>query len=125
VHADGLLSIRRLVTMQLALLAGSSLLLGLVGYARFLPSLWFGGILMVLNGAALARAVRRAAGAGELGGRRLLYRDAALRFGLLVLMLAVGYRLGLYLPWVAGGMLVVQAAMYVFGLRESGRWNSI
>ncbi|RMH60849.1 MAG: hypothetical protein D6678_04805 [Zetaproteobacteria bacterium] len=118
----GRLWIPQLFAMQLAFLVAASLMTWMGGYENVLAEIWYGGVLMMLNGLALAGSVHRAlAGEKASDGRKLLYRGAAVRFVLLVALLAVAYRLGLYLPWVAGGMLVAQAAVYVHGVRACKR----
>ncbi len=109
----------RLVLLQLGFMVFASVSLWLAGLAHWVPSLLYGGALMAANDVALVRMIERAA-TQELGkGRVLLYQGAACRFVLLILLLAAAYAMGLYLPWVAGGMLVAQAAVYVLGVNTA------
>lgn len=111
----------RLAALQLALALLLALLLGYAGFGRFIPSMLLGVVLMLLNGLALLQTVRRSAGRDGKSGQRLLYVGAAVRFGLLIIALAAAHGMGFYLPWVAGGMLVAQVAVYIAGFREVRR----
>jgi len=109
----------RLVLLQTGLMALASVLLWFAGQAHQIFSLLYGGVLMVANNVALVRMIERAAVRRKDAGRALLYQGAAFRFVLLVLLLAAAYAMGLYLPWVAGGMLVAQVAVYVLGVNAA------
>jgi len=75
----------------------------------------YGALLMLANGLWLARKVRRAADAGDMAGRRVLYQSAAVRFLSLIVMLMVAYGLALSLPVVAAGMFVAQLMLFIVG----------
>ena len=100
-------------------MALATVLLWLAGLVHQSLSLWYGGCLMMANDVVLVRMIERASVREQGVGRALLYQGAALRFVLLILLLAAAYAMGLYLPWVAGGMLVAQVAVYVLGVNAA------
>lgn len=84
-------------------------------------SLLYGAALMTANGIWLYRGIAQAVSHGSGDGQRALYRSAVFRFVALLLALALAYAAGLFLPWVAAGMLAAQAVVYVYGL--AGVWR--
>ncbi|HXH63889.1 MAG TPA: ATP synthase subunit I [Mariprofundaceae bacterium] len=85
-------------------------------------SLLYGAALMSANGLWLYRGIEQAVSQPSGSGQRSLYRSAVLRFVFLLLALALAFAAGLYLPWVAAGMLAAQAVVYVYGL--AGVWRA-
>lgn len=85
-------------------------------------SLLYGAALMAANGMWLYRGIEQAVSHGSDDGQRVLYRSAAFRFVLLLLALVLAFAAGLFLPWVAAGMLAAQAVVYVYGL--VGVWRA-
>lgn len=75
---------------------------------------------MAANGLWLYRGIEQAT--RHESGQHLLYRSAVFRFVFLLLALGLAHAAGLYLPWVAAGMLAAQAVVYVYGL--AGVWRA-
>ncbi|RMG91319.1 MAG: hypothetical protein D6703_05320 [Zetaproteobacteria bacterium] len=115
--------VAKLAVLQMILALLLALMLEVAGFGRFIPSMLLGVVLMFLNGAALMYTMQRVAVLSRKSGQRLLYAGAAVRFVLLILALVAAHGLGFYLPWVAGGMLVAQVAVYIAGFREVLRWR--
>ncbi len=109
-------AIRPLIAAQIG--AG---LAGLVPMLIWLPlihawSYLFGVGLMVINAFWLARRIEAAAGRDARAGRRSLLQGAALRFAAMIAALAIGALAGLHLLFVAAGMFVAMAALYLMAL---------
>jgi hypothetical protein len=85
-------------------------------------ALLYGAALMAANGLWLYRGIERAVSHASGDGQGALYRSAVFRFVFLLLALALAYAAGLYLPWVAAGMLAAQAVVYIYGL--VGVWRA-
>ncbi|MDQ6966276.1 MAG: ATP synthase subunit I [Mariprofundaceae bacterium] len=77
----------------------------------------FGVMIAMVSTMLLARRIAGAAGTDPEQGQRLLYAGAAVRFVFVLMALVVAYKLDLHLLAVAGGMLLAQAAMFVFAVR--------
>ncbi|MDX8405734.1 MAG: ATP synthase subunit I [Mariprofundus sp.] len=103
-------------------LAGLILFFVLVLTGRYIAgaSCLFGASLMALGSWELARRLHKADMLNSDKLQASLFRGAAVRFMLILIGLAVGYLLGLYLPAVAGGMFAAQVLFYVASLRRFG-----
>ncbi len=77
-------------------------------------SLLSGGILVSLNSVLLARSVVGSSQVEGAGGRGVLYRSAALRFLLLILVLIGANLVGLHLLAVAAGMFTAYVGGYIY-----------
>lgn len=77
-------------------------------------SVVYGGLLVVINSIMLGRSVSGAIGSQAGEGQKGLYRSAAIRFAGLILVLSLGYAMGLALPAVAAGMFAAYFAGFVF-----------
>lgn len=77
-------------------------------------SVVYGGLLVVVNSIMLGRSVSGAIGSQAGEGQKGLYRSAAVRFAGLILVLSLGYAMGLVLPAVAAGMFASYFAGFVF-----------
>ena len=108
--------------MQAGIACLGALAAGLVAGKAAAAALLFGAGLMGANGVWLYRGIERATGQTATDGQLLLYRSAVFRFLFLLLALGLAYAAGLFLPWVAAGMLAAQAMVYVYGL--TGSWRS-
>ena len=95
---------------------------GLLAGSGAALALLYGAGLMAANGVWLYRGIERATRDAGTDGQHLLYRSAVFRFLFLLLALGLAYAAGLFLPWVAAGMLASQAMVYVYGL--TGFWRS-
>ncbi len=78
----------------------------------------YGASLILAVNMLLARRIRRDSEEGSVAsGRARVAVLAGGRFAVVVTLLALGHGLGLWLPAVAGGMLVAQVAAYGAGFR--------
>jgi len=77
-------------------------------------SVVYGGLLVVINSIMLGRSVSGAIGSQAGEGQKGLYRSAVIRFAGLILVLSLGYAMGLVLPAVAAGMFAAYFAGFVF-----------
>jgi len=80
----------------------------------------FGVTIVMLTTILLGRRIHSAAATDPESGQRMLYAGAVMRFVLVLTALVMAYGLGLHLLAVAVGMVLAQAAMFVFaasGLR--------
>jgi len=77
-------------------------------------SVVYGGLLVVINSIMLGRSVSGSMGSQAGEGPKGLYRSAAIRFAGLILVLSLGYAMGLVLPAVAAGMFASYFAGFVF-----------
>jgi len=107
--------------MQAVAACLGGLIAGLVAGKGAALALIYGAGLMAINGLWLYRGIERATREVD-SGQHLLYRSAVFRFLFLLLALGLAYAAGLFLPWVAAGMLVAQAMVYGYGL--TGFWRS-
>lgn len=118
----GRANLRVILAMQTAVSCLGAAAVALVsGWSHGL-SMLYGAALMAANGLWLYRGIELAVSSGTEGGQQSLYRSAVLRFVVLLLALALAFAAGLYLPWVAAGMLVAQAVVYVYGF--AGVWRA-
>ena len=102
--------------MQAFIACLGSLAVGLVVSTGAALALIYGVALMSANGVWLYRGIERATRDEAGYGQHLLYRSAVFRFLFLLLALGLAYAAGLFLPWVAAGMLAAQAVVYGYGL---------
>ena len=77
-------------------------------------SLLSGGILVSLNSVLLARSVMGSSQVEGAGSRGVLYRSAALRFLLLILVLIGANLIGLHLLAIAAGMFTAYVGGYIY-----------
>jgi H+/Cl- antiporter ClcA len=119
---DGRADLRSILIIQVAVAFLGTTTVGFVAGWLDGLSLLYGAALMAANGIWLYRGIEQAVSHGAGGGQRSLYRSAVLRFVFLLLALGLAFAGGLYLPWVAAGMLVAQAVVYVYGL--AGVWRA-
>lgn len=73
----------------------------------------FGVALMFLNNLWLARRVADSARLDAKGAKRLLYVGAVVRFFVLLLAMLLAYVFGLHLLFVAAGIFLAQAVVFV------------
>ena len=73
-----------------------------------------GGILVSLNSVLLIRSVVGSSRVEGAGSRGVLYRSAALRFLLLILVLIGANQIGLHLLAIAAGMFTAYVGGYVY-----------
>ncbi|HXH73087.1 MAG TPA: ATP synthase subunit I [Mariprofundaceae bacterium] len=109
----------RLLAMQLGMLLVMAAVFWLLGVIDRFPAFAYGLVLMAANAMVLVRVVSRASRQEARTGQRLLYGMAVARFLAVLALLAVAYRLGLHLLYVAAGMLVAQVAVYITGFRAA------
>jgi H+/Cl- antiporter ClcA len=105
-----------IVAMQAIIACLGGLAAGLSAGKGAALALIYGVALMSANGIWLYRGIERATRDVAADGQHLLYRSAAFRFLFLLLALGLADAAGLFLPWVAAGMLAAQAMVYVYGL---------
>lgn len=117
----GRINLRGILITQAAVAGLASAVVALVADWLDGLSLLYGAALMSANGIWLYRGIEQAVSHGSGDGQRALYRSAVFRFVALLLALALAYAAGLFLPWVAAGMLAAQAVVYVYGL--AGAWR--
>ncbi len=77
-------------------------------------SILSGGILVGLNSVLLARSVVSSSQVEGADGRGVLYRSAALRFFLLVLVLTGANQIGVHLLAMAAGMFTAYVGGYIY-----------
>jgi len=88
----------------------------LTGNAITAFSCLYGSALMAAGSWELAR--RLQSGVNQDALQRSLYAGAVIRFVLVLVGLAIGYLIGLYLPAIAGGMFAAQVIFYMVSLRR-------
>jgi hypothetical protein len=113
-------NLRAILVMQAIVSCLGAMIVAYVAGALDGLSLLYGAALMAANGLWLYRGIARAVSHED--GQRSLYRSAVFRFVFLLLALVLAFAAGLYLPWVAAGMLVSQAVVYAYGL--AGAWRA-
>jgi hypothetical protein len=77
-------------------------------------SILSGGILVSLNSVLLARSVVSSSQVEGVDGRGVLYRSAALRFFLLILVLIGANQIGVHLLAMAAGMFTAYVGGYMY-----------
>jgi len=80
-----------------------------------------GGILVSLNSVLLARSVVGSSRVEGAGSRGVLYRSAALRFLLLILVLIGASQIGLHLLAMAAGMFTAYVGGYIYIVKVTSR----
>ena len=111
-----------ILAMQAIVACLGGLVAGLAAGSGAALALIYGVALMGANGVWLYRGIERATRDAATDGQHLLYRSAVFRFLFLLLALGLAHAAGLFLPWVAAGMLAAQAMVYIYGL--TGFWRS-
>ncbi|MDT8376176.1 MAG: ATP synthase subunit I [Mariprofundaceae bacterium] len=84
-------------------------------------SILSGGILVGLNSVLLARSVVSSSQVEGADGRGVLYRSAALRFLLLILVLTGASQIGVHLLAMAAGMFTAYVGGYIYIVRVTSR----
>jgi len=101
--------------------AGAGLLGMMAAFLRYdvrvAAGLGFGVLIVMLTTLMLGRRIQGAAAIDPESGQRMLYAGAVMRFVLVLAALLVAFGLDLHLFAVAVGMLLAQAAMFMFAAR--------
>lgn len=84
-------------------------------------SILSGGILVALNSVLLARSVMSSSQAEGADGLGVLYRSAAMRFLLLIIVLVCANLIGLHLLAMAAGMFSAYAGGYIYIVKLTSR----
>jgi len=84
-------------------------------------SILSGGILVGLNSVLLARSVVSSSQVEGADGRGVLYRSAALRFFLLILVLIGANQIGAHLLAIAAGMFTAYVGGYIYIVKITSR----
>ena len=84
-------------------------------------SILSGGILVSLNSVLLARSVVSSSQVEGADGRGVLYRSAALRFFLLILVLIGANQIGVHLLAMAAGMFTAYVGGYIYIVKITSR----
>ncbi len=103
---------------QLQVIVGVVGFLSLAAFGQIVYAFSFicGVLMMAANGWWLARRLGRLDGLSVEAGQRALYAGAAIRFVSLIAGLLLSHVIGLHLLWVATGMFVAQAAIFISAL---------
>jgi len=114
-------SVRNALLWQLGTGLVAMLVVALYYDVQVALGIGFGVLIVMLSTILLGRRIHEAADTDPESGQRILYAGAGMRFVLVIIALLVAFGLGLHLLAVAVGMVLAQAAMFVFavsGLRD-------
>jgi len=106
----------RIFRLQVVVGVVGFLLLAAFGQVIYALSFLYGVLMMTANGWWLARRLDGVDGLSAEAGQRLLYAGAAIRFVSLIAGLILAHVIGLHLLWVASGMFVAQAVIFISAL---------